>query len=359
MSIVESEPMPAHGARAGRGSRGMAVLGLAVCCVFWGYSFPAMQMLSGAWDRAAGGQMRGAAAALALRATFLGWRFALAAGLYFLLTHPRQRGHSANDWRAGLSVGGFMSLGMMLQIVGLRYTLPSVSAFITALTIVFAPLGQSLFLRERVGGRIWLAVGVAFAGTVLLSAPNSSAVAAKTLVERPPLPYLGEVLTGLGAVIFTCQIIAVDRLAPRADVARLTMIMLATVAVAHTTFGATLAGGGIYRPGVLELLVTDRTFLWVMPTLIVFSTVGSLHLMNIFQPRISPAAACVVYCLEPVFATAFSVIMRTELLTGITAAGGAVVLCAVLIVARAERADKRLTACSPGPSSAGSHRAGS
>ena len=71
--------------------------------------------------------------------------------------------------------------------------------------------------------------------------------------------------------------------------------------------------------------------------LIVVSSVGALHLMNQFQPLISPAVASVVYCTEPLFATMFSVAFRTEKLAGMTIAGGLVVLGSVLIVAFAGR----------------------
>jgi drug/metabolite transporter (DMT)-like permease len=326
------------------GGRRVAVLALGLCCVFWGYSFPAMQKLSAAWDRAVPAALAGdAAMRLGLRATFLGWRFALAALLYWVLTHPRQRGYRPADWTGGLVVGALMSPGMFLQLVGLRYTLPSVSAFITALAVVFAPLGQGLVLRERVSGRIWLAVALALAGTLLLSQGSAQAADGGVLASRPPLPYLGEALTLLGTVVFTCQIMAVDRLAPRADAARLTFIMLMTVATVNTIGGVVIAGHAIYQLNVLKALVLNHTLWWVMPTLVLFSTVIALHLMNIYQPRIAPAAACVVYCLEPVFGTAFSVGMGTEGLARMTVAGGAVVLAAVLVVARAdvrERAQK-------------------
>jgi drug/metabolite transporter (DMT)-like permease len=212
--------------------------------------------------------------------------------------------------------------------------LPSVSAFITALAVVFAPIGQGFVLKERVGGRIWAAVALAMAGTVLLAQGDAQQ---GTLASKPPLPYLGEALTLLGTMVFTCQIIAVDRLAPKANVARMTLIMLLAVAVANAVGGLALAGRSIYQPAVLKALALDNTFLWVMPTLVVFSTVAALHLMNIYQPRIAPAAACVVYCLEPVFGTMFSVALQTEALMRNTVFGGVVVLAAVLVVARAER----------------------
>ena len=40
-----------------------------------------------------------------------------------------------------------------------------------------------------------------------------------------------------------------------------------------------------------------------MATLVTFSSVLALHMMNTFQPRVSPAIASVVYCTEPLFGT--------------------------------------------------------
>src|SRR5437773_870899 len=73
-------------------------------------------------------------------------------------------------------------------------------------------------------------------------------------------------------------------------------------------------------------------------SLVFFSSVIALHLMNAYQPHVSPAMASVVYCLEPVFATLFSVLFGMEALTVMTIGGGAVILGAVLIVARGSSA---------------------
>ena len=49
---------------------------------------------------------------------------------------------------------------------------------------------------------------------------------------------------------------------------------------------------------------------------------------------IAPATASVVYCLEPVFGTLFSIAFGTERLSAITIVGGVIIIGAVLIVAR-------------------------
>jgi drug/metabolite transporter (DMT)-like permease len=49
---------------------------------------------------------------------------------------------------------------------------------------------------------------------------------------------------------------------------------------------------------------------------------------------VAPAAATVVSCLEPVFATAWSIVFRTESLTLVTLGGGALVIGAILLLTR-------------------------
>jgi drug/metabolite transporter (DMT)-like permease len=98
-----------------------------------------------------------------------------------------------------------------------------------------------------------------------------------------------------------------------------------------------MGGTSIGRAGAVMGLVKDRQFIWTMTTLIVISSVLALHLMNIYQPRVSPAIASVVYCTEPLFSTLFSLVFATERLTQLTVAGGAVVIASVLVVADAER----------------------
>jgi drug/metabolite transporter (DMT)-like permease len=91
----------------------------------------------------------------------------------------------------------------------------------------------------------------------------------------------------------------------------------------------------MYEAKVVVGLMGDRVFVASMGALIVVGSVVALHLMNVYQPDVSPATACVIYCLEPVFATLWSAGFRTEQLTAITVVGGAVILGAVLLVATA------------------------
>ncbi len=335
VSLGESAAGDANG-RSGGGrhaGRSMAVIVLVFCCVLWGWSFPTMQYASRAFDiHAISHAQPSTLETLASRALLNGLRFLTAGLLYALLTHKNQRKFARSETIGGLVMGLLFGGGMLLQVLGLAWARPSVSGFLTSLAVVFTPLAQAWVLRRPVGGVVWAAVGLGLAGVTLLAWPNPAA-GEGSLTARPPLPLLGEVLTVLGAIVFTGQILAVDHYGRTADPRRLTSVMLLTCAATSLAVAAGLSGGRLLRPEVVTALASDQTVWWSLGSLILFSSVLAIPLMNAFQPRVSPATASVVYCSEPLFALLFSVLLGTEQLTPVTLAGGATVLAAVLVVA--------------------------
>lgn len=252
--------------------------------------------------------------------------------LYGLVTIKHQRGFTRFETIGGTSVGLLFGVGMLLQVLGLAWARPSVSGFLTSMAVVFAPLAQALILRRPVGGTVWAAVAVALAGVTLLAWPNPEA-AHGGLTGHPPLPLLGEALTVMGAMVFTAQILAIDHYGKIADPRRLTSVMLLTCGAASLVVAAIVSRGAVFDPLALMAIAGDRVVWWSLGSLVLFSSVLAIPLMNAYQPRVSPATASVVYCSEPLFALVFSVLLGTERLTSMTLAGGGAVLGAVLIVA--------------------------
>ncbi len=375
-------------------STGLAVFVLVWCCLLWGYSFPVMQFSAGAFEGHVLGAESSALDRIGARATFNGVRFSLAGVGYAGMmgwgawrgrvrrmnstpgmlipaefvarrrtrvgggskhgTHEEHGTHegqgtqegrgerSVMKWgrpelMGGVVVGIFFAAGMLFQVMGLRWTLPSISAFLTSLPVVFAPVAQALLLRRRVGGVIWLAVGVAIVGVVLLSWPKEDIAAQRMMAVAPPIPGLGEMLTVAAALLFTAEIIALDWFGKGvksrpADPTGVTFIMLATTGVLSLIAGLMLGGPKMLSPRSMQAIFSDRTIWWTLSTLVLFSSVMALSLMSRFQPRVSPAVASVVYCTEPIFSTLFSIAFATETLTLVTVLGGMTVLGAVGIV---------------------------
>lgn len=314
---------------------GLAVALLSLACVFWGFSFPAMKLASGVFKASVPVQTGALVREIGLATAFHGWRFAAAAMLYYFAV-GMPRNFKPVEVRGGITVGALFTGGMILQLIGVQYTKPSIAGFLTALAVIFAPLAQAIIFRRPVGWLTWGAIGVAIVGIALLSAPSADSDGPATLSSA--IPALGQMLCILGAMVFTAEILAVDRFGQSARAVHLTAIMLPTTALLALGASAFTLGGSIYDREVLRPVLTDMRFVGPMLGLIIFSSVLATHLMNTFQPHLTPAIACVVYCLEPVFATVFSVAMHTEQLSEITVIGGSAVLVAVLLVAKQAKA---------------------
>ncbi|HEY3322371.1 MAG TPA: DMT family transporter [Planctomycetota bacterium] len=334
---VLSLPARQHAAAA-RARTAIAVL--AFCCLCWGYSFPTMKYAIHVFEAEVArisalpqNEELPVMTRFAVYATFNGWRFLAAAALYWLLTRKQQRGWSSHEVRGGIWLGVLFACGMLPQIIGLRYTLPSVSSFLTALVVVFAPLGQAVVFKRRVGWQTWMAVAVAMVGIAILSQPDPECLACAVPTPKAPFPFMGEALTILGAMFFTAHIMALDFFGKNANIARLTLMMFLATGVCSMVAGLALGGGAIYKAALFPALFGHLLFSGAMFTLTVFSSVLALHLMNTYQPRISPATASVVYCLEPVCATLFSLAVGTEQAKLAIFVGGATIIAAVLMVA--------------------------
>jgi drug/metabolite transporter (DMT)-like permease len=318
---------------AWRKEASLAVAVLVFCCVLWGWSFPTMQYASRAFDtHTIGHPQPTPLESLASRALLNGLRFLSAGLLYALVTLKGQRNFTRTETVGGMAVGVLFGSGMLLQVLGLAWARPSVSGFLTSMAVVFAPMAQAWILRRTVPGAVWAAVGLALAGVTLLAWPNAAA-GAGALTAQPPLPLLGEMLTVLAAIVFTAQILAIDHYGQAADPRRLTSVMLLTCAIMSLAVAAALSSGRLLLPGQVAAVVMDRAVWWSLGSLVLFSSVLAIPLMNAYQPRVSPATASVVYCSEPLFALLFSVLLGNERLTSLTMAGGAAVVAAVLVVA--------------------------
>ena len=311
-----------------------AALMLVLCCLLWGYSFPVMQLASKLLEGhvVANGDVASTSLHVGLDAAFLGWRFGLAALITAACWRVARSGFTRLEVGGGAALGVLFAAGMVCQLGGLRYTLPSVSSFITSLTVVFTPLAQALIFRRRVLARTWLGVALALIGMTILAQPNPGACVACQVLPTPPLPYFGEALTVLGAVFFTALVLGLDRAGSRCNPVRMSLAMFCSSSILLMLVGAALCGSTLYRADVLSAIGQDQRFIVLLVTLTFFSSVLAINLMYRYQKFVSPAVASVIYSTESVFATLFSLAFVTEILTLKTVLGGSLILSAFFIV---------------------------
>ena len=155
----------------------------------------------------------------------------------------------------GILCGIVFALATNLQSYGLKYTTVGKAGFITSSYIVIVPL-LGLFLKKKVGFRIWSAVGIAMTGLYLLCIGDDFTIGT------------GDLFVMLSAIMFSVHILVIDHFACNVDGVVMSCIqflvcgvlscvpaMFETVTLADLQAGAVpLAYAGILSCGVAYTL---------------------------------------------------------------------------------------------------------
>jgi drug/metabolite transporter (DMT)-like permease len=299
--------------------------------LLWGASFPLMRGLELA-QKSHAPHVSDRALACADMAVRFGF-----ATLFFLPFCVRQLGSiTTQEWSQGLGLGLFAGLGLYLQTLGLAWTDASISAFLTQFYTLLVPLIVAFRDRRVPGPRVILACALVLTGVSLLS-PGLL-----THFRLGP----GEILILISTAFIAGQIIWVERpVYAKNRPGLVTLIMFSLLALiffaGYPLLGGTASGGA--------QLFNQAPLLFLMLALVFFCTVLNFFIMNAWQRHVSATEAGLIYCLEPVIATALSAFLPgwisrlagidypNETLRWGLFAGGALILTATALVATQRR----------------------
>ncbi len=273
-----------------------AELALAVVCLFWGSTFVLVKQ------------------ALADVSTVLFLALRFSAATLILAAMYKLRGGKLT-WKgvgAGVLTGSLLYAGYLTQTVGLRYTTPATSGFLTGLYIVMVPILSAIVYRRMPGVAEWLGIVFAAVGMGLL-----------TLNSARFELGLGELLTLACAFAFAWHILALGHFSKRMGTDWLTLLQIASCA-----------------------FIANATFWWVEPVVIrwspplvvalavtaVLATALAFWIQTWAQARTTPTRAALIFALEPVFAWLTSWLVEGEVLTPRALAGAGCILAGILLV---------------------------
>ena len=180
----------------------------------------------------------------------------------------------------GIIIGTFLVAATILQQVGLVYTTPAKSGFVTALYMIIVPL-LGIFLGKRVRAVMWLGLAMGLTGMALLCVQADLSV------------NIGDWFTLACAFMFSCQILAVDRFAGRLDALTLSALQFAVCAVVSG-----ICAFAFETPRLEGVLACWSSILYVA----VFSGAVGYTLQVVGQKYADPTLASLLMCLESVFA---------------------------------------------------------
>jgi drug/metabolite transporter (DMT)-like permease len=276
-------------------TRTVAALLLLAATVFWGGTFPVV---------------KDAVARVGVF-VFLSQRF-LAAFVLLLLIASRGGRPNLTTLARGAALGAVLFPVYVLQTLALRFTSASNSAFLSGLGVVIVPGLAALLLRERTGALLWAAVGLATAGSLLLTNGGRW--------ETSFNP--GDLLSVACALCIAVYLILSGRFAPRSDTAWLAAAQIGVVALGSL---AVAAGRGE------NVLVWRDDLLGPLVFCVLLATVFAFLAQMAAQRVLSPTQTAFIVCLEPVFAALWSAIANGERLAASGYAGATMILAAMLL----------------------------
>ena len=269
------------------------ILALVAVTAIWGYTFVPVQKAVGAYPLFA----------------FLAVRFAISGIALAPFAWAPLRSLPRSGWLAGLLAGGFLAAAYGFQTAGLDLTTVSSTGFITGLYVVFTPILALALFRTPVPAAAWGGVALALVGLALISGmPGGSVV--------------GNVLVLANAVAQSCQIVAMERFAPRYDARALTFLQMGVSCAAFVVIA--IAAGQVEAPD------DAQTWYALVVTGVFAGALGYL-VATWVQSRATAARAALVFTLEAPFAALFGVLLLSERLGWVGWLGCAVMLTGIVL----------------------------
>jgi len=210
----------------------------------------------------------------------------------------------------GLILSAVLYAGFAFQTVGLQFTSPAKSAFITGISVVLVPIVGRLFFRNRISREVAVGVSMALVGLFLLVKP-----------DHPLDVNRGDLLTLGCAVVFAFHVLLVGRYVSRTDAGVLAVLQLVgasllSLLVALVVDTPTVAFPWSFYLGLFYLAVLCSAFAF------------SVQIRA--QKHVSASRAALIFALEPVFAAAASLVVYGDNLLWREWLGGGLVVAGVL-----------------------------
>lgn len=274
-----------------------ATVALVGVCIIWGTTFT---VVKDALDDASA-------------LVFLTLRFGLATASLWMVFRWRGPLRPGRELlRTGGLIGIALFAGYLFQTIGLRFTTPARSAFLTGLFIVFVP-AIIAFQRKRLpSGSEILGIAAGFVGLAFLASPVSFNDTS-----------IGDALTVVCALAYAVHILLLARFAGTVDLRALTLIQIGTAFI--------LSLSTFWWVEVPVLRLTPRLWLAVGITGILATAVAFL-VQTWAQRHVPPTRTAFIFALEPVFAWITSFLVAGERLSVDGATGAALILFGILLV---------------------------
>jgi drug/metabolite transporter (DMT)-like permease len=280
----------------------MGILSITLVTVIWGYSNVVIRQGEMAMSPSILLWIRFGIAAIALSPTLLRLKL------------------SWKNWCIGLGTGAVLGLSVLAQGWAMVTIPVDEVAFITALYVVFTPMGISLLRRTRPSKAVWVSVVTSFAGVALLVGH---------LIFDLRMGILWAFLAAVGA---SAQIIGTTEITKHATSIQITGLQSMGAGMAMTVWVVTQ---GFIHPSLYHGLFQWSGTEWIcIGYLAILATIVACFLQAWGQKRISATEAALTFNMEPVWTAVFAWIILSQKMMPLQIVGAVMIVCSLTLVSK-------------------------
>ena len=217
---------------------------------------------------------------------FLSLRFGMAGLILALVFFKKLKEFSKKTVFQSFVLGALLAGYMIFQVVGLRETSASNSAFITSLSVLVVPFLSAAFLKKAPTVSNWTGVALAIFGLVFVTGIH----------QGLSVLTVGDGLTFLCAVCVALHIIVADNFLKESDP------ILLGVGQIVAAFIISIIAWTIQTPQSFLAVEYTGTLITSIVLTAVFCTCFAFTGQIVVQKHLPPARVAVIFTLEPVFA---------------------------------------------------------
>ena len=223
-----------------------------------------------------------------------------------------QKGDKKTLLLGGICCGVMLCIASNFQQFGISFTTVGKAGFITAMYILLVPI-FGLFMKKKVGVKVWIGVVLATAGLYMLCMTSESFSLSK-----------GDFLVLICAVFFTMHILIIDHFSPKVDGVRMSCIQFFVCGVISTimAFIFETPNVGAILSGWLPILYAG-----------VMSCGVAYTLQIVGQKNMDPTVASLILSLESVFSVLAGWVILNQTLS-IRELSGCVLMFLAIILAQ-------------------------
>lgn len=247
-------------------------------------------------------------------------RFTVSALILSIIFWKKLRKMTKDDLKSGLSIGVFLFMAYSVQTIGVGYTDPGRSAFLSASYCVIVPFLAWFAMKIRPDRFNIIAAAFTIVGIYFVSMAGGDG---GSVFDQGKEAIIGDGFALLSGVLFAAHIVAVTKLSENKDPILMTILQFTMAAILSIIVTFVFEDNS-------SILLSKKSILEV-GYLAVMCTTVALLLQNIGQKFATASSAALILATESIFGILIPVLMGIESLTTNKIIGFILIFIAIVI----------------------------